>query len=686
MHIHDRSCKCPHHQPRQAPHTIDAAGGVPVDKASIDNGYDLANRDLSVRPQDDFYRFAVGGWKKSHPIPAEKASIGTFDLLNEGNRAALHKILEGLQSENPVPGSDDAKLKDYYASGMDTAAIEAAGTKPLQPLFDGIEAMQTRADVQKQVTRLQGMGVGALFSFGATPDYKDSQKIIAGLDQGGLGLPEREFYFKDDEKSKEIRREYVDHMKRTFVLLGETPEQAAASAQGAWNFELKLAELSMSVTELRDPAATYHIKTTDELQQMSPGWDWNGYFQDRGVKDLKSLCVGNERFVSGLGGVLDATPLEEVKDYLRWQTISAFSFALGSKFEDENFAFSKVLSGVEKRNERWKKIVSSTDNALGEALGRKFIETNFSPEAKSKVLDMIKNIRAVMREDIQELDWMDETTKKAALAKLDTVKEKIGYPEKWQDYSELEVVPGPFVQNVMNANVWANKQGLSKIGTQADPNEWGMTPPTVNAYYNPLNNEIAFPAGILQPPFFNPKADDAINYGAVGVVMGHELTHGFDDSGAQFDEKGNMRNWWTDESKARFNERMRAIVEQANGWKVQEGLNLNGELVQGEAAADLGGVEVAFQALQRSLKEKGDPGLIDGYTPEQRFFLGFAQVWANNERPESERMQVQTDPHPVAEFRVNGTLQNIPEFQEAFQVAPGDPMYKAPDKQISLWD
>ena len=383
--------------------------------------------------------------------------------------------------------------------------------------------------------------------------------------------------------------------------------------------------------------------------------------------------------------MLGDTPIADLKTYLRWNAISATAWGLSKPFTDENFSFSKVLSGVKVPSERWKKIVSATDNALGEALGQKYVEKHFPADSKARVQDMLKNIRAVLREDIQELSWMSPETRAAATAKLDSITEKIGYPEKWTDYSELQVDRGVFINNVLRANEFAVKKGLEKIGKPADPQEWGMTPPTVNAYYNPLANEIVFPAGIMQPPFFNPKADDAVNYGGIGAVIGHEITHGFDDSGAQFDAQGNLTNWWTDDDKARFQQRSEGIIAQANAFEVQPGLHLNGGLVVGESMADLGGAELSFQALQRSLEGKPHER-VDGFTPEQRFFLGMAQVWANNERPEAERLQVTTDPHPVSRFRINGTLSNMPEFAEAFDAKPGDKMVLPEDQRVILWE
>ncbi|MBX3168655.1 MAG: M13 family metallopeptidase [Candidatus Eremiobacteraeota bacterium] len=683
-----RPCACHDHHPlkRQAPTPPPetAEAGDPVDFRT-GSGFDPANLDRSVRPQDDFYKFAVGGWKKSHPIPDHKMSVGAFDGLAEANRTTLHNILTDLSSRTQVPGSDEQKLADYYASGMDQATIEAAGAKPLQPLFDGIESIDSLAALQTQVARLHSQGVSAFFSFGSSQDLKDSKKIIGETAQGGLGLPERDYYFKSDAKSVEIRQAYQKHIERTFQLLGDSPQAAAAGAQKVMEVETKLAGISLTMEELRDPNKLYNPHNRTQLEQMTPNLNWNQYLAERGLDKLDGLNVATPDYFKGLTKLLGETPLQDLKGYLRWHAIAANSWALSKPFEDENFEFNKVMTGVKTKNDRWKKVVTATEGAMGDALGREFVKQKFPPESKERVLNILHNIRAELHDDLSKLPWMGEATRKEAIQKLDAIREKIGYPDKWTDYSQLQVEKGPFVNNVISANRWAIQQDLNKIGKTVDPTEWGMTPAQVNAYYHPLNNEIVFPAGILQPPFFNPDADEAINYGGIGVVIGHEITHGFDDSGAQFDAQGNLRDWWTPDDKARFQERTQRIINQANDFKVGES-HLNGPVVVGEAMADLGGVELAFDAFQRSREGKPATAKIDGFTPEQRFFLGYAQVWASNTRPEAELQQINTDPHPLSEFRVNGTLSNLPEFAEAFGAKEGDPMVRPKATSTLLWE
>lgn len=652
---------------------------------SPSHGLDLANLDTSVKPQQDFYKFATGGWIARHPIPDNKTSVGSFDLLAERNREALHGLLEDLSSKSWKPGSNEQKVADFYASGMDTATIEAAGARPLQPLFDRIDAISDLNGLSREVAHLHNVGIAPFFGFGPSPDLKDSTRMVADVGQGGLGLPERSYYFDTDEKSVEIRNAYQQHIGQIFQLLGDSPEAAAAAAETVMRVETRLAEASASAEQLRDPNGLYNPRDRKQLQEETPSFNWDAYLEGRGQGGLQTVNNSTPRFFTELEKTLTETPLGDLKTYLRWHTIEATSWALSKGFGDENFNFSKVLSGVKTPNERWKKIVTATDSALGEALGQKYVEKHFPPESKQRVQEMLGNIRAVLREDLQELSWMSPETRAQATEKLDAISEKIGYPDKWTDYSELKVDRGVFIDNVLRANEFATRKSLAQIGQPTDRSKWEMSPPTVNAYYHPLHNEIVFPAGIMQPPFFNPQADDAVNYGGLGVVIGHEITHGFDDSGAQFDAQGNLRNWWTEEDKVRFEERSQGIIAQANAFEVQPGLFLKGPLVVGESMADKGGAELAFQALERSLEGK-DRERIDGFTPEQRFFLGFAQVWATNERPESERLQVTTDPHPVARFRVNGTLSNMPEFAEAFDAKPGDPMVLPESQRVVLWE
>lgn len=668
----------------EAPATrlADLVGG-PAPKGS---GLDPGNLDPTIRPQADFYQYATGGWQATHPIPPEQARRGTFSELAERNRAVLKGILEELAARTDLPvGSEEQKIADFYASGMDQAAIDAAGARPLQPLFDRIASLDSLQDLQGTVAEFHRKGLPALFGFGATQDYKDNTRVIAESFQGGLGLPDRDYYLADDEKSVKLRESYEAHVARMFGLLGDDADTAKASAEKVMALETRLARASLTKEETRDPSGLYHLHDRKQLAELTPHFSWEQYFADRGRADLDTVNVATPAFFSALDGMLTEVPLDDWKTYLRWHAINSTASYLSKDLDDANFDFKgRTLTGVTEQQPRWKRISSAVDGALGEALGKKFVEKTFTPESKVRVREMIVNIKAALAEDLDILPWMSDATRRQAQAKLNTFVDKIGFPDEWKDYSDLRIDRGVYVDNVLRANEFAVTQDLAKIGRPVNRGEWGMSPATVNAYYNPLMNEIVFPAAILQPPFFNPDADDAVNYGAIGVVMGHEVTHGFDDSGSQFDEQGNLRNWWTPEDRANFDVRAQRIVDQADAYEVQPGLHLSGKLVVGEALADQGGVELAYAAFQRSLVGKPRT-LLDGWNPEQRFFLGFGQVWAQNTRPEYERLQVTTDPHPVSRFRVNNTLANFPPFYEAFDVKPGDPLYRAPEDRGLLW-
>lgn len=665
-----------------------APASSPPDVKPTSAGFDLSNLDPSVKPSENFFRYANGGWIDKNPIPAELPRWGRFLELNESNVRICNDIMRDASAAalTASKGSDLQKMGDFYASGMDEQAIEAAGLTPLQASLDAIDKISSLDELRRAVADLHASGVNAFFAIGSTQDAKDNTQVIGEVDQAGLGLPDRDYYFKTDEKSSAIRAAYVDHMAKTFELMGDKPEDARVNAETVMALETELAAHSRTRVQLRDPEANYNKTDRAALSALTPNFDWNGYLADVGIADVKELNVGQPEFFQALDSVLATRPLGDLKTYLRWHLIDSSAGNLSKAFVDENFHFKgTVLSGTPTIRPRWKRVVGAADGAIGDIVGKAYVEKTFPPEAKARVGEMIDNLKGAFRESLQNLSWMSPETRTKAIEKMDAFTAKIGYPDKWKDYSDLEINRGPFVLNVMAANRHAFAQDLAKIGKPVDRTEWHMTPQTVNAYYNPLQNEIVFPAGILQPPFFNFAADDAVNYGGIGAVIGHEMTHGFDDQGAQFDGEGNLKNWWTDSDLANFHQRTDAVSALFDTFEVEPGLHINGKLVTGEATADLGGVTLAYRAFERSMEGRQRPDNIDGFSPEQRFFLGFAQIWAGAQRPEYTRMQVTTDPHPYAPFRVNGTLENLPAFADAFNVKPGDPMTLPPEKQIQIW-
>lgn len=642
-------------------------------------GFDVASLDRSCKPCDDFNQFANGGWMKANPIPAAYADWGRFRILNESNQKNLHKILESAKDNtSTAKDSPERKIGDYYCSCMDSQRIEAEGIKPIEPDIDRIKNIKDRNQLIAEVARLHTNGVRAFFAFSPTQDYKNSTEVTGDIEQGGLGLPDRDYYTKEDERSKNIRTEYLAHMTKMFELVGLDAQGAAAHAKVVMDVETRLAQASMTRVEQRDPNATYHRMSLTELTKLTPDIPWQTYFQGIGWKVNSDINVEQPKFFQTVNNMLTNEPLTSLQIYLAWHILRTNAPRLSSKFVDENFHFyGTVLTGAKENLDRWKRCVAATDGALGDALGQVYVKQYFPPEAKAKALEMVKNLQAALRADLQTLSWMSADTRKEALKKLDSIVNKIGYPDKWIDYTALKVERNDYVANVQRAAQFRFAEGVDRIGKPVDRTRWGMTPPTVNAYYNPQLNEIAFPAGILQPPFFDPNADDAINYGGIGAVIGHELTHGFDDSGRQFDFEGNLKNWWTDQDLKNFQTRATCVEEQFNGFEAEPGLHLNGKLVLGESIADLGGLTIAYAALQRSMEGKPRPKEIDGFTPEQRFFLGWAQVWAQNARPEFMRLQTNTNPHPLARFRINGPLSNLPDFLKAFSCQKDDRMTRA---------
>ncbi len=628
----------------------------------------------SISPHQDFYSYANGNWQKNNPIPPEYASWGSFNILNEKVQKIIHQMLiQASEDTKAKPGSITQKVGDFYFSGMDEASINKLGSEPLKPEFERINALKSLADLQREIEHLHQIGVDVFFGFGSMQDFKDSKEMIAAAMQGGLGLPDRDYYLKDDAKFKKIREDYVSHIAKMLELLGDAPDKAGAEAKTVMDIETFLAKASMSQVEQRDPHAIYHIMDLSQLEKQTPNFSWVEYLKARGQSKVTKLNLAMPEFFKAFSDQLKAVSIEDWKIYLRWHLIDSFASYLSSPFVDQNFKMITALTGTEKILPRWKRVVSTENGALGFAIGKLYVEQYFSPKDKEEVLEILQNIRTVLREDISTLKWMTPDTRKAALKKLDQMEERVGYPDKWWDYSKLNVDRGPYVLNVIRANQFLIQRDLDKIGKPVDRSEWGMTPQTINAYYDPSMNNLNIPAGILQPPFFDPNAPAALNYGSIGFVMGHEMTHGFDDQGAQFDGNGNLKNWWTPTDLAKFQDATKCIVDQFSQYVVDGDLHVQGKLVVGEAAADLGGITLAHRAFQIS-KEYKKAQTINGMTPDQQFFLGTAHVWATNIRPQQIRNQVTTDPHPPAQFRVNGSLANIPQFQMAFNIPNNSPM------------
>jgi len=646
-------------------------------------GFATGNLDRSCKPCDDFYQFAMGGWMKSNPIPPEFPNWGSFIVLADRNQVSMRGILEDAAKANAPANSNQQKIGDLYASCMDTAAIDAVGLKPLAADLAAIEKLKDPTELQPLIGRLQQTGNGYLFGFDSTQDLDDSTQVIAEVGQGGLGLPDRDYYTRNDEKSKQLRTDYVAHVAKMLVLAGDSQEKADAEAQIVINFETTLANASMSRVQLRDPHAVWHKMTIPELEALAPSWPWEAYFRQRNSPTFSAINVEQPNFFKEANRLLTATPLEQWKSYLRWHLIHARAGELSEPFVQENFSFYGMkLSGSKQIQPRWKRCVQSVNRNLGEALGQVYVEKYFPPEAKAHAREMVMNLIGALKSDIPALSWMGAETKKEALQKLQAFQIKIGYPDKWRNYSALSVDRSGYLANVQRAVEFENARDLHKIGKPVDRTEWGMTPPTVNAYYNPTMNEIVFPAGILQPPFFDPKADDAVNYGGMGAGIGHEITHGFDDSGSQFDGQGNLREWWSKDDRKTFNDRSACVQQQFDGYEVEPGLHENGKLVLGESIADLGGLAISYAAYEKSIEGKR-PQDLDGFTPEQRFFLGWAQVWGANLRPEFARLMANSNEHPVPQFRVNGPLSNMEIFAKAFGCKKGDAMVR--EKACKIW-
>lgn len=648
-------------------------------------GFDVSRMNREAAACNDFFEFSNGNWIKSVEIPADRSRYGSFDILSENNRTKLHEITESAaKTTNAKPGSDEQLIGDFYAACMDEAAIEKAGTAPLDAFFKRIDAAKSPADLTAVIALMHKHGVPAVFGFGASPDIKNSTINIANAGQGGLSLPNRDYYTKDDPKSIETRQKFEQYVANMFKLMGDDADKAVARAKTVMAMQNRLALASKAPVELRNPENRYNKMSLTDAQALAPTLDFKVYLAERGAPQVSELNIGQPDFFREVGKMMNEVPLEDWKTYLKWMTLNDAADALPKRFDEERFNFyGRYLTGAKEQQPRWKRCVAATDGTVGEALGQAFVKTAFTPEAKARMDALITNLFAAYRERLSTLEWMTPETRRKALEKLDTYQRKIGFPDKLRGYTGLKLNRKSYFDNLVRASEFEINRNLQDIGKPVDRTRWGMTPPTVNAYYSPLYNEIVFPAGILQPPFFNQNADDAINYGAIGAVIGHEITHGFDDQGSKFDAQGNFKSWWTPEDRAKFEQKADCVSTQFSNYEVLPGVNMQGKLTLGENIADLGGLTMAFRAYQKSLTGKPRPKDIDGFTPEQRFFLGYAQVWASKARDEAVRQQVATDPHALPRFRVNGPLSNMNEFAEAFGCKTGDKMVR--DTRCQVW-
>ncbi|MGZ3862554.1 MAG: M13 family metallopeptidase [Bacteroidia bacterium] len=649
------------------------------------SGINLANIDKSVDPRDDFYQFANGTWLKTAQIPGNESAWGSFNEIIDRNNDNLKKILEECANDkSAAPGSNKQKIRDFYMSGMDSVKLEKEGYAPIKPFLADIDKISSTKDLFATTGKFHKKGIAALFNFVVFVDLKSSKENNQYFGQAQLGLPDKMFY--SDAKYEKIREAYKKHLENLFVLIGENAETAKKSSEAVFNLESKMAEVSMGRLELRNPEAQYNKFTKDEFFKKTSNFDFNTYLDALGVKTpFTDVVVSQPLFFEKMNEMIKTVPLADWKIYMKWRLMHEAATYMSSAFEKENFSFyGMVLQGTKTMKPRWKRTLRTIDGGVGEALGQIFVDKYFNADAKKKVNSMVDNLFAAFKQRIETRDWMSAETKTKALEKLSMISRKLGYPDKWKDYSTLAIKNDSYVDNVFRSSEFAVNEMLSYIGKPVDKTKWGMTPPTVNAYYNPPNNEIVFPAGIMQPPFFNSEADDAMNYGVMGAVIGHELTHGFDDQGCKFDGTGNMVNWWTDSDKKRFEERTAVIRDQFSAFVAIDTLHVNGQLTLGENIADLGGLTMAYNAYKMSLGGKKST-VIDGYTGEQRFFIAWAQAWKIMMRPEYLKQMIATNPHSPGNFRANAPLTNLKAFYEAFSVTENNKMYKPADKRAEVW-
>ena len=644
----------------------------------------VAAMDKSVDPCVDFYQYSCGGWVKNNPIPPDQTSWSVYGKLYVDNLTYLRGILEeaaAAKDRDPVT----QKIGDYYASCMNETLVEKLGAKPIEPDLAAIEAMKSVKDLAPTIAQLQMQGIGVLFDFGPLQDPDDSDKMIVGVGQGGLGLPDRDYYVKQDAKSNEIRERYVQHVQRMFELMGDSPDVARKNASVVMRMETSLAKASLTRVERRDPYKEKHKMTVPDLYKIAPDFNWNAFFSDSGVPQFEILNVSWPDFFKDVNAQLKSASLEDWKTYMRWHVAHSRAPYLSSQFVNANFDFyRKYLRGASELQPRWKRCVQYVDNDLGEALGQAYVRKTFGPELKASTVEMTQQIEDAMAVRIQQLDWMSPATKQQALVKLKGIRNKVGYPDKWRDYSSVEILPDDFYGNNIRATEFEQKREIAKIGKPVDRTEWDMTPPTVNAYYNPPMNDINFPAGVLQPPLYDAKMDAAPNYGNTGSTIGHELTHAFDDEGRQYDAKGNLKDWWTQQDADQFVKHADCVVDQYGQYVIVDDIKINSKLTEGEDVADLGGTILAYVAWKQATKGTTLAD-ADGFTPDQRFFIGFAQWACENQRPENLRANAVTNPHSPGKYRINGVVVNIQEFGQAFGCKAGQPMVKASDKVCRVW-
>ena len=645
---------------------------------------DPANMDLSVKPGDNFYLYANGGWLKKNPIPASKTRWGSFDVLRDESTQRLRTLLEDA-AKNSKKDRLSQMIGDFYRSGMDSLAIERRGYEPIKPELDRLAALNNKQQVLDEIATLRTKGTASpLFGMYVSQDRKNVNQYIVQLGQGGITLPDRDYYLKDDPRSNGIRKAYRDHLEKMFSLVGENAATAAYNADAILRLETALAKAQMSRVEMRDPYKTYNKFAVKDFSTQTSGMDWNALLQKMAVRSSDSILVTNPTFIKTADILLGALPLQDWKAYLRWNVLKNAAPYLSSAFVAENFRLTQALTGQKEQTPRWQRVSNLIDQQLGDLLGQLYVQRYFKGEAKTRMLEMVNNLQQTFADRIQRLDWMSETTKKRAMEKLNAFSKKIAYPDKWKTYEGVTVSDNDFVSNLRSTSTWSYNYMINRLGQPVDRTEWGMTPPTINAYYSPVNNEIAFPAGILQFPFFDFGADDAVIYGGIGSVIGHEMTHGFDDSGAQYASTGNLENWWTKEDEAKFKAKATQVVEQYNTYTVLDSLHVNGRLTLGENIADIGGLSIAYDAFTKT-KQYKEGKKVDGFTPAQRFFLSWAQIWRNNMTPEAQAQQILTDPHSPGMYRTNGAVVNMDQWYTAFNVQPGDRLYIAPEKRIRIW-
>lgn len=654
-------------------------------EAVMTSGIDLTNLDTTAVQGTDFYQYACGGWMQKHPLTDEYSRFGSFDMLAENNREQLKGLITEIAGKQHEQGTIPQKIADIYNLAMDSAKLNKDGKAPIEADLQKIASVKDKAGIVPMMAELAHVGVKPYFSFFVDADIMNSKMNMFQLYQGGIGLGEKEYYVDTDDVTTNIRNKYKEHIVKMFQLAGFDEATAKKNMEAVMEIETRIAKASFSAVEQRDPAANYHKMTLDELKKSIPGIEWDAFLNGIGVKGVAELSVSQIEPIKEVEKIINEVPVEKQVAYLQWNLIDMASGFLSDEFVAQNFDFyGKTLSGKKEQQPRWKRAVNTVNGILGEAVGQMYVEKYFPAAAKERMVKLVKNLQTALGERIQNLEWMGDSTKVKAMEKLNSFYVKVGYPDKWRDYSNLNIENDSYWANVKRATEFDLDYELNKNGKPVDRDEWGMTPQTVNAYYNPTTNEICFPAGILQYPFFDMNADDAFNYGGIGVVIGHEMTHGFDDQGRQFDKEGNLKDWWTAEDAERFNKRSQVMVNFFDSIQVLPGLNANGSLTLGENIADHGGLQVSLQAFKNATKDAPLEN-VDGFTPEQRFFLAYAGLWAGNIRDEQIRVYTKSDPHSLGRWRVNGALPQIGAWYEAFNIKEGDPMYLAPDKRVSIW-